>query len=612
LNAADFTVTLGGVPLTITNVWATDNRVLITHWGTSVVNNQTVKVSYTGTSIKTSSSDVAAPFSNVTATTGPATLNSLSAATDLRDNTFPSPDLPDTYVYRGSTATGTPPLVICALHDHGVATETRTSWIEAADKYGLCVALIDASDGLTASTSTPYPMSTHADWFRGRIPTWVSTTGADSNNVYLAGWSAGGWFAFFCALAYTKAQMPLAGIAVKCGKANLTRPATIVRDAPCSLLLDIGSADSTTTLHNDSTYYGFYEELAMFAGFNGTASNTVLSNAHDDFSIVQSYGGFVDGSVLNGGQHYWSGEPNAPGVDSHYKFTDKVAQWVWASATPSTSGTGGTVEHEADTGSYYWRSALNGPFNTSFYDSAQTRPLSADQYDRAEVIYDNTSYQAGTDSWYTMALWLPSWSNTTSGAFNFISLAELNYHGLGLGSDGPTMLKVINNNGVPNLRMEIISGWADSVNTPAYQYNSATGFGFPGGAIPNTDIVGGGATGTTLDIGVWHELIHHFHWSTGTDGVYECWWRKKGTTSWTKTLSLTGVATLQWPRTAGDTITNATYNANYTAGLDSTGAYRHYSTSPLSPTWNVDIDTWDSTTLSPSLTSLAACQARFG
>ena len=49
--------------------------------------------------------------------------------------------------------------------------------------------------------------------------------------------------------------------------------------------------------------------------------------------------------------------------------------------------------------------------------------------------------------------------------------------------------------------------------------------------------------------GVWNEIIVHDRWATSNTGVVETWYRQKGQTAWTKSVSLANVPTLQYDAT---------------------------------------------------------------
>jgi Polysaccharide lyase len=76
-----------------------------------------------------------------------------------------------------------------------------------------------------------------------------------------------------------------------------------------------------------------------------------------------------------------------------------------------------------------------------------------------------------------------------------------------------------------------------------------------------------------LTLGVWHEFVIHAHWATDNTGVVEIWWRRKGETTWNKTVSLSGVPTLQLDLNG---------NLVSTGAYDKIGFYRGASSNALS------------------------------
>jgi hypothetical protein len=76
-----------------------------------------------------------------------------------------------------------------------------------------------------------------------------------------------------------------------------------------------------------------------------------------------------------------------------------------------------------------------------------------------------------------------------------------------------------------------------------------------------------------LALGVWHELVCHVHYATDSSGVYECWHRVKGATSWTLTGRYSGVPTVQWAIGSSPALPSQ--------DLDKVGAYRQPASWPL-------------------------------
>jgi hypothetical protein len=95
--------------------------------------------------------------------------------------------------------------------------------------------------------------------------------------------------------------------------------------------------------------------------------------------------------------------------------------------------------------------------------------------------------------------------------------------------------------------------------------------------VPSCQIIPKGQ----LTLGSWHQLIVHVHWATGSDGMVEGWWRRKGTSNWQKTVSITGVPTEQWGTDVFGNVWTPSNLANE-ATVDKFGAYRPQSTAPLS------------------------------
>jgi hypothetical protein len=72
--------------------------------------------------------------------------------------------------------------------------------------------------------------------------------------------------------------------------------------------------------------------------------------------------------------------------------------------------------------------------------------------------------------------------------------------------------------------------------------------------------------------GHWYEIAMHVHWATDSTGQIQTWYRQKGQTAWIPTASVSGIPTVQWAYGYPP----ATY------AVDKVGAYRAYSTVPIS------------------------------
>jgi hypothetical protein len=71
----------------------------------------------------------------------------------------------------------------------------------------------------------------------------------------------------------------------------------------------------------------------------------------------------------------------------------------------------------------------------------------------------------------------------------------------------------------------------------------------------------------------WYEIIVHVHWTLGTDGVIEAWYRKKGDTGWSQAFSHSGgFPTLQTGTIFNGTVITAQNIENY-SDVDKFGQY---------------------------------------
>jgi hypothetical protein len=149
---------------------------------------------------------------------------------------------------------------------------------------------------------------------------------------------------------------------------------------------------------------------------------------------------------------------------------------------------------------------------------------------RAQLI-TSRPVNAGGDDWYSLMLYVPrGWSPGTTDFWG-VSIAELNFQGLGTG--GPTIALQAHADHVTVAMQTGVATTAD------YQYRSNA----DSGGRPNLPPLY--AIPRPMRLGVWHELVIHVHWAVDRHGVVAVWHRLKGETRWRKTASLAGVPTLQ-------------------------------------------------------------------
>jgi hypothetical protein len=230
-------------------------------------------------------------------------------------------------------------------------------------------------------------------------------------------------------------------------------------------------------------------------------------------------------------------------------------------------------------GNFYVDSQTRGE---GAYGGQFTLPAWSGGRTRSQVI-TRRPVGVGSDDYYTLMFYVPQgWSSGTgTGGTNFwgVSIAELNYQGLGLGS--PNVALQAHDD---HVTLALATG-ISTTSKPYFQYDSnADSPGYtnqpPLYAIP-----------APMQTGVWHELVIHCHWATDRSGMIEIWHRLKGQTSWTKTVSFSGYPTLQ---------TNADGSLPSNT-LDVLQAYRGPSTAPTT-VWLDGFRRW--TGLNNALTSL--------
>ena len=236
--------------------------------------------------------------------------------------------------------------------------------------------------------------------------------------------------------------------------------------------------------------------------------------------------------VFNGGFETGSYKPWTAAQSANYGKAD-TAQVHFGTFNPDTQNVG--------------QGKYSGRFSLPAYSGGKTR----------SQVFVTRPVNAGGDDYYSLMFYVPSgWSPGTN-SFWGVQLAEVNFENLGPGAGVSLQAHA------DHVTLNFSSGQATSA-TPYFQYRSNA----DAGGHPNLPALY--AIPRPMKTGVWHELVLHAHWATNSSGVVEVWHRLKGQSAWTKTVSLSGVPTLQW-----------TGNGSYPGTtLDILQAYRGGSSAP--------------------------------
>jgi hypothetical protein len=171
----------------------------------------------------------------------------------------------------------------------------------------------------------------------------------------------------------------------------------------------------------------------------------------------------------------------------------------------------------------------------------------------------------GTDDFYALDVRFPPDWREPSEAFWGLSLAQFDYQGY---AGAPVGMFAH----AEDVNLGIESGHCapNRVGTNECQYNTGNDYGEEGSLHKTLHII---PRGTHL-AGMWEQFIVHVHHATDSSGVVEGWWRPRGTSTWTRTVDLTGYPTVQWGAVGPPPPSNGT--------IDKIGAYRGPSTFPIS------------------------------
>ena len=289
---------------------------------------------------------------------------------------------------------------------------------------------------------------------------------------------------------------------------------------------------------------------------------------------------------------------------ANYEFDDPTGinpakgYWQCSDTTSSAGATRGALSADSttsDSGRHSGR-IVNPPT-----DAAATFGRSA-----CEVLLSQT-VKSGADIYYSLALLLPrSWSGHTTWA-DHANVAFFAY----VAMQGPVVVAVYDNRIALMLAAgECVAGvgcaydnscggecFGHANNVPCNPRNSAN----PAGGIQGCKIVPPGR----LHLGVWQQIIVHVRETPRPDGLVEAWWKPKAGRRWEKTVTMSGMPTVELGTNSfGQTLTPATYDAGTLVATDKFGL-QDASTKP--------VEIWqDDDCVTTSFAAAASCFGRHG
>jgi hypothetical protein len=224
--------------------------------------------------------------------------------------------------------------------------------------------------------------------------------------------------------------------------------------------------------------------------------------------------------------------------------TGNVSQWNWGVQCANYGlASGGGIAR----GSLY---VIDSPVSQGIYGSRFDLPASSDRT-ACEVLRKRT-LNLGADEYYGMDIRFPTdWQEPSSYHWG-MAVGQFNYQGIW----GPPLGLFAHRD---HVKLVMQSGWCRDVysSNPGCTYSSGIG-----GNVPITYAI----PTSRFSAGTWHQLVLHVRWTNTTTGVLEVWHRRRGESTWVKTVNQTGYPTVQW---------KDGYNPN-TADVttDKIGAYR--------------------------------------
>lgn len=206
----------------------------------------------------------------------------------------------------------------------------------------------------------------------------------------------------------------------------------------------------------------------------------------------------------------------------------------------------------------------SGKFTLPADPNFSTYPLEACDLDTASMPVG-----IGTDMYYGLMVYVPSGWTIPNKAFTGVNILELHFQNV-WGS--PVTLQLHPDHVTVALETGGCTPYTSALAGCQYRSNAdntgcrsnSTHTCLPGYyAMPPGAFVQGS----------WNEVLLHIHWASDSTGAIQAWYKQKGQTTWTQSLNIAGLPTVQW---------NSSRGCCYTNYRDETEAYTAGLTAPLS------------------------------
>jgi hypothetical protein len=200
-----------------------------------------------------------------------------------------------------------------------------------------------------------------------------------------------------------------------------------------------------------------------------------------------------------------------------------------------------------------------GKYSARFDLPANVAPYTATS---CELLH-SVPLALGSDSYYGYMFYVPSGWTTGTAAFWGAEIAQWHFEDIW---GAPISFQLHDD----HMTLALETGSCDAFDTvnPGCDWRSQADFP-TGPNLPADYVIPPGA----FTPGNWYEIIMNVRWAADSSGLIQTWYRQEGSTTWNLSANVSGIPTVQWDRTTGCCITQAS---------DKVGAYRGYSNVPIS------------------------------
>jgi hypothetical protein len=254
-------------------------------------------------------------------------------------------------------------------------------------------------------------------------------------------------------------------------------------------------------------------------------------------------------------------------------FDTGLSPWTYGGGGAQCSNYGTPSQNPRLRGDFHFDSTIvgagseSGRFDLPADSNSSTYPLEA-----CDLLGAAKPIGLGTDTFSGLMVYVPNGWTIPNKAFYGVEIKEFHFQNV---YGAPISYQLHADRLTLALQTGACNNHATLAPGCAYHSNADNPNGWSGN-LPGYYVIPPGA----LKQGQWNEILMRVHWASDNTGLIRTWYKVKGQSTWTRSLNITGIPTVQWDVTRG---------CCYSNYVDETEAYTAALSAPLSVWMDDDI-----------------------